>query len=216
MRIRRISMATRGELIVATAERYGRGNRAERGRILDEFAAVTGYHRKHAMRLLRAGRSDHRTSARSGRRIYDAARPKIRARQKRQTPDPFGAVSQKLRGWFEAVANVARTAGAITVRTRWQLSGRPTADIATSSERMAARDGASDGIWNDARCRTSPSNRCLITHRQTARVRISAPACHPQARRLRRPGCLLLADPHVPEGSLRDPGNTRDAKRLGS
>ena len=27
----------------------------ERGRILDEFAAVSGLHRKHAMRLLRAG-----------------------------------------------------------------------------------------------------------------------------------------------------------------
>ena len=66
-------MATRSELIVATAERYGRGDRAERGRILDEFAAVTGYHRKHAMRLLRAGQPDHRSRARPGRRIYDDA-----------------------------------------------------------------------------------------------------------------------------------------------
>ena len=89
------------------------------------------------------------------------------------------------------MANVARIAGTITDRTRWQLSGRPTADIATSSERMAARDGASDGVWNDAGCRTPPSNRCLITHRQTARLRISAPACHPQARRLRRPATRL-------------------------
>jgi len=71
--MRRISMATRSELIVATAERYGRGDRAERGRILDEFAAVTGYHRKHAMRLLRAGQPDHRSRARPGRRIYDDA-----------------------------------------------------------------------------------------------------------------------------------------------
>ena len=49
-------MTTRDELVVAMAGRYGSSNRKERGRILDEFVAVTGFHRKHAMRLLRAGR----------------------------------------------------------------------------------------------------------------------------------------------------------------
>ncbi|MBV8914309.1 MAG: hypothetical protein JOZ05_14860 [Acetobacteraceae bacterium] len=44
-------METRDELIVAVQERYGRAGLAETGRILDEFAAVTGYHCKHAMRL---------------------------------------------------------------------------------------------------------------------------------------------------------------------
>jgi len=48
-------MAARDELVTAIAGRYAQGDRAERGRILDEFAAVTGFHRKHAMRLLRAG-----------------------------------------------------------------------------------------------------------------------------------------------------------------
>jgi len=38
-------MATRDELVAAIAGRYAQGNRAERGRILDEFAAVTGFHR---------------------------------------------------------------------------------------------------------------------------------------------------------------------------
>jgi hypothetical protein len=32
--------------------RYGRADRAERGRLLDEFTAVTGYHRKYAIALL--------------------------------------------------------------------------------------------------------------------------------------------------------------------
>jgi hypothetical protein len=42
-------MAVRDELVVAI-----RGSlRWEKARILDEFVAVTGYHRKHAMRLLR-------------------------------------------------------------------------------------------------------------------------------------------------------------------
>jgi hypothetical protein len=46
-------MATRDELITAVSRRYGEAGRIERGRILDEFVAVTGYHRKHAMRVLR-------------------------------------------------------------------------------------------------------------------------------------------------------------------
>ena len=52
---RRISMATRAELLDAVGVRYRGAARSERSRILDEFAAVTGYHRKHAIRLLAGG-----------------------------------------------------------------------------------------------------------------------------------------------------------------
>ena len=71
--MRRVSMATRDELVAAVLERYGRASRAERGRILDEFAAVTGLHRKHAMRLLRGGTPSRRSGPRPGRRVYDVA-----------------------------------------------------------------------------------------------------------------------------------------------
>jgi hypothetical protein len=71
--MRQISMAARDELVAAVADRYARGDRGERGRILDEFAAVTGYHRKHAMRLLRAGQVNRRCGPRPGRRVYDEA-----------------------------------------------------------------------------------------------------------------------------------------------
>src|SRR6516165_1911908 len=71
--MRRISMVARDELVAAVADRYARGDRGERGRILDEFAAVTGYHRKHAMRLLRAGQVNRRCGPRPGRRVYDDA-----------------------------------------------------------------------------------------------------------------------------------------------
>src|SRR3954470_23244704 len=71
--MRRISMVARDELVAAVADRYARADRGERGRILDEFAAVTGYHRKHAMRLLRAGQVNRRGGPRPGRRIYDEA-----------------------------------------------------------------------------------------------------------------------------------------------
>ncbi len=66
-------MAARDELVAAVTNRYARGDRGERGRILDEFAAVTGYHRKHAMRLLRAGQVTRRGGPRLGRRVYDEA-----------------------------------------------------------------------------------------------------------------------------------------------
>jgi hypothetical protein len=66
-------MAARDELVAAVADRYAMGDRGERGRILDEFAAVTGYHRKHAMRLLRAGQVNRRRGPRPCRRIYDEA-----------------------------------------------------------------------------------------------------------------------------------------------
>jgi hypothetical protein len=71
--MRRISMAARDELVAAVADRYARGDRGERGRLLDEFAAVTGYHRKHAMRLLRGWAGEPALGPRPGRRIYDDA-----------------------------------------------------------------------------------------------------------------------------------------------
>lgn len=52
----RISMGARREITAAVAERYRVVGRAEKGRILDELCAVTGWHRKHAVRAL-AGQS---------------------------------------------------------------------------------------------------------------------------------------------------------------
>jgi hypothetical protein len=51
--MRKVSMATRAELVGAISGRYVLGGRAEKARMLDEFVALTGFHRKHAMRLLR-------------------------------------------------------------------------------------------------------------------------------------------------------------------
>jgi hypothetical protein len=54
-------------------ERYRQARKKDRGRILDEFVATTGYHRKHAIALLR-GKRRHRNpklpSHRVRRRIY--------------------------------------------------------------------------------------------------------------------------------------------------
>ena len=55
--MRKVSMATRAELVEAVGDRYRSADRRSKGRILDEFVAVTGFHRKHAMRLLREKRT---------------------------------------------------------------------------------------------------------------------------------------------------------------
>jgi len=66
-------MTTRDELLRTVSQRYRGSSRGEKSRILEEFAVTTGYHRKHAMRLLRTGPSDKRSAPRLSRRIYGAA-----------------------------------------------------------------------------------------------------------------------------------------------
>src|ERR1700693_4377124 len=88
--MRRISMTTRDELVAAIAGRYAQGDRVERGRILDEFSAVTGFHRKHAMRLLRAGLSE--AAVRSAARA-----PSLRRRRTRGSDRGLGGVGPGLR-----------------------------------------------------------------------------------------------------------------------
>lgn len=70
--MRKVSMATRTELVEAVGERYRSADKRSKGRVLDEFAAVTGFHRKHAMRLLRAKR-EAAEGTRPARRVYDEA-----------------------------------------------------------------------------------------------------------------------------------------------
>jgi hypothetical protein len=66
-------MATRRELVQAIGERYRPASRLEKRRILDELVAVTGYHRKHAIRVLRSGATDAATISRPRARLYDEA-----------------------------------------------------------------------------------------------------------------------------------------------
>ncbi len=57
-------MAARAEVAAATRERYAVSGRAAKGAILDEFVALTGLHRKHAIRLLRAPTEERRSRGR--------------------------------------------------------------------------------------------------------------------------------------------------------
>jgi hypothetical protein len=68
-----ISKESRQELTEAIRQRYARASKQDKSRILDEFVAMTGYHRKHAIRVLAP--SDKCTTAQRpfGKCIYDEA-----------------------------------------------------------------------------------------------------------------------------------------------
>ncbi len=51
-----VQRQSKHELAAAIQARYLKAGRVEKGQILDEFVAATGYHRRHAVRLLRHGR----------------------------------------------------------------------------------------------------------------------------------------------------------------
>jgi len=48
-----MSVNSKRELVEVVRARYGRASKGEKQKILDEFTCATGYHRKHAIRLLK-------------------------------------------------------------------------------------------------------------------------------------------------------------------
>jgi len=77
---KKISTNTKKELLEALRCRYQESTKKEKVRILDEFVEVSGYHRKHAIRLFskrytwnKTEQSDIPLTIQHGRRIYDEA-----------------------------------------------------------------------------------------------------------------------------------------------
>lgn len=70
---KRVSKQARQELIEALRQRYHKATKWEKTKILDEFVAVAGCHRKHAVRLLNTQGDGVDELRASGRRIYDEA-----------------------------------------------------------------------------------------------------------------------------------------------
>jgi Integrase core domain len=68
-----IGKEARTELLGALRERYERAPKAEKSRVLDEFVAVAGCHRKHAIRLLTGSGRAGLAAPGVDRRTYDEA-----------------------------------------------------------------------------------------------------------------------------------------------
>jgi hypothetical protein len=70
---KKISADARRELVRAIGDRYRAGSKQEKARILDEFVAVTGFHRKHSIRLLNSVCEATAAGPRPRLRLYDDA-----------------------------------------------------------------------------------------------------------------------------------------------
>ena len=70
---RKVSTETRQDLLQAVRERYRGSLKEEKLRILNEFVAVTGYHRKHVIRLFNAAPVAGRLGRRARLPVYDEA-----------------------------------------------------------------------------------------------------------------------------------------------
>jgi hypothetical protein len=74
---RQLNITTRRELIEAVGERYRRSNRDGKRQILDEFVKLTGYHRKHAIRVLCRETRPPKAKPGPQRRYDDEVRPAL-------------------------------------------------------------------------------------------------------------------------------------------
>jgi hypothetical protein len=68
-----ISREARAELVSAVVERYQASSKVDKTRILDEFVRLTGYHRKHAVRVLLGRAPAEKPRARARPRLCDEA-----------------------------------------------------------------------------------------------------------------------------------------------
>ena len=67
-----ISKMAKQELVATIRNRYQQASKKDKGRILDEFTAIAGHHRKQGIRLP-SGTADNNSKQAVGRRIYDEA-----------------------------------------------------------------------------------------------------------------------------------------------
>jgi hypothetical protein len=66
-----MSLNSKHELLEVVRPRYSKASKAEKRKILDEFTSATGYHRKHAIRVLKNRVPKHKRRKRTGyRTIY--------------------------------------------------------------------------------------------------------------------------------------------------
>lgn len=84
----------RQEVVLAVRVRYQQATGPDQKRILGEFVAVTGYHRKHAIRVLARSCGDSKAERHRP--------PEQTERYWRTREDPFEAVWPTILEWLEA------------------------------------------------------------------------------------------------------------------
>ena len=167
---KKISADARRELLRAIGDRYRSGSKEERARILDEFVAVTGYHRKHSIRLLRAAPATTASTRRPRLRLYDAAVQEALVVLWEASDRVCG---KRLKALLPLLLPALRTPRAPTPRGRCAREG-------TGSERLDHR--------SDAVGATRIGGGTAIEVRQASR---SPSHPHPHVRRLERPASRL-------------------------
>ena len=102
------------EYAKAVQERYLRVGKNEKGRILDEFTKVTGYHRKAAIRLLHRYSSGQR-GKRQGRRRHYSLEAAESLRKVWEASDRL--CSKRLKPFIEEMVKVMRRHGELTINS---------------------------------------------------------------------------------------------------
>lgn len=83
-----LDMRTRKVLVKRLLARYRKGGKKAKGKLLDEFVALTGYNRSYARRVLRKGHKGSRTTG-----ILETSK-KRQGRPKKYTPDVLRALKK--------------------------------------------------------------------------------------------------------------------------
>jgi len=161
---RQLSMATRRELKDAIRERYQAATRRrERWQILSEFVRVTGYHRKHALRVLNQPSAPQ--SPRPRGRLYDEA-----VRQALMVLWEAGdrICGKRLRALIPVLIDAMERHGHLKLdacgknQSAWRerLHHRSTAGPGTRSSRTCAAAPLGRGLGDQAEC--AGSNLCRL------------------------------------------------------
>ena len=71
--VKKISKDTKREILDALKRRYNKVSKRDKTKIIDEFVAVSGYHRKHAIRLINGQNEEYMEKKVHSKRIYNEA-----------------------------------------------------------------------------------------------------------------------------------------------
>jgi hypothetical protein len=166
-----ISGEARRELVQAVGARYRAGTRHEKRRILDEFVAVTGWHRKHAIRTLNA-EGAQQPMRRPRARVYDDATREAMLVLWEASDRVCG---KRLRPLVPALVNALERHGHLeldgAVRARVLAASAATIDRLLAEPRAAARGRTL------RRTKASPSVRRSVPVKTFADWKEPSPGC---------------------------------------